>query len=181
MLLIYIFAIVMIFSAVPPLVSMTKKASEGAAMRHAIERAGGKFIPTHTFWYMGAIDSEKCDFHVIFDNIVISVKVISLFSSNTIINFIDESSYEICVLNPKKKNDSRMFDFKKKNKKKYNFTYSLPEQYSKLPKASVLLMNTPNPLKTFQTKNGQRQEIFVSDRTCEGELYRTHSFIQLFK
>lgn len=181
MLLLYIFAIVMIFSAVPYLISITKKASEGATMKRAIEQAGGKFIPTNSFWYMGSINKEKCDFHVVFDNRVISVKVISLFSQNTVINFIDELSYEICVFDPKKKNDSGLFNFKRKTKKKYNFSYALPEKYAKLPKASLILMNTPNPLKIFKTTNGERKEIFVSETAPEGEIYTTYSFIQLFK
>ena len=181
MLLIYIFIIVMIFSAVPPLILMTKKASEGATMKRAIERAGGKFIPTNSLWYMGSINKEKCDFHVVLDNKVISVKVISLFSSNTVINFIDESSYGICVLDPKKKNNPGIYSFKKKTKKKYDFSYALPEKYAKLPKASVLLMNTPNPLKIFKADDKGRHELSVSDRAPEGEIYTTYSFIQLFK
>ena len=180
MLLIYIFIIVMIFSLVPVIVNITKKASEGATMRHNIEKAGGIFIPTHTFWYMGAIDSKKCDFHVIYDKRVISVKVISFLYQNVSVNFIDDVSYEIGTVDRKKSGKSKN-KLRKKAKKPYDFRASLKNEYSSLPSARIILFNTPTPAKVTRVQNGITRDLNYSESTGEGELYNTYGFIRLFK
>ena len=181
MLFFYIFALVMIFSLVPVLIMMTKKASEGATMRRAIEQAGGKFIPAHTFWYVSTVEKSNCDFHVLYDGRIISVKVISVFSSRTFVNFVDKNTYEIKVLSKSESLNSPSVTYSKKKKKPYNFKYKLPEEYSKLPQARILLMNTPLPARITRTVDGERVDLGRGDRTGEGELYETHDFIELFK
>lgn len=181
MLLLYIFILVMIFSSVPLLVLITKKASEGATMRRAIEQAGGKFIPTHVFWYVGTVESEKCDFHVLYDGKIISAKVISLMSSRVFLNFIDKTSFEIKTFGKTESLNVTDVNYSKKKKKAYNFKYKLPEEYSKLPQARVVLMNAPLPAKITKTVNGERVELARGNNTGEGELYETHDFIELFR
>ena len=179
MLFLYIFALVMIFSSVPLLITVTKKASEGATMRRAVEQAGGKFIPTHIFWYVGTVEKSKCDFHVIYDGRVISVKVISLMSSRVFLNFIDKTSYEIKALGKTDSLNNPNVSYSKKKKKPYDFKYKLPEEYEKLPKARVILMNSPLPARI--TRGVERQDLKRGDSTGEGEPYETHDFIELFR
>lgn len=181
MLFLYIFVLVMIFSSVPLLITITKKASEGAAMRRAIEQAGGKFIPTHIFWYVSAPEKSKCDFHVLFDGRIISAKVISLMSSRVFLNFIDKCSYEIKALGKSESLNSPSVTYSKKKKKPYDFKYKLPEEYKALPQARVILMNAPLPARITRTKGGDRVELKRGDSTGEGELYETHDFIELFR
>ena len=181
MLLLYIFILVMIFSAVPLLISMTKKASEGATMKRAIEQRGGKFIPTHAIWYMGEVNSERCDFHVVFDNRVISVKVISLLSSNVLLNFIDKENYGIKTLSAKLTENKDSVIYENKKKKPYDFKHGLKPEYSKLPHASVILLNEPRPLRISRATDDGIIDLHTGDQTGEGELYTTHSFIELFK
>ena len=182
MLFLYIFVLVMLFSSVPMLFLLTKKASEGATMRRAIEQAGGKFIPTHTFWYVGSLEKDKCDFHVIYDKRVISVKVISLLSSRVFLNFVDKTSYEIKTF---KKGET--FSVKEgvkytlKKKKTFNFNYKRPEKFGKLPQARVLLMNHPLPARITKTVGTERVILSRGDNAGEGELYETHDFIELFR
>lgn len=181
MLLLYIFVLVMIFSSLPLLVTVTKKASEGATMRRAIEQAGGKFIPTHTFWYVGSVEKEKCDFHVLYDGRIISVKVISLMSSRVFLNFVDKSTYEIKTLGKTDSLSNPDVSYSKKKKKPYDFKYKLPSEYEKLPRARVILMNSPLPARITKTRGGERAELKRGDNTGEGELYETHDFIELFR
>ena len=181
MLLLYIFIIVMLFSSVPFLIAITKKASEGATMLRAIEQAGGKFIPTHTFWYLGAIEKSKCDFHVIYDGRIISAKVISLFSSRVFINFIDSTSYEIKTFGKNESVNVTKVNYLKKSKKAYDFKYKIPDEYKSLPHARVILLNNPIPSRITKTKDDSRIGISIGDNTGEGELYELHDFIGLFR
>ena len=181
MLLLYIFILVMIFSSVPLLILITKKASEGATMRRAIEQAGGKFIPARLFWYVGSLESAKCDFHVLYDGKIISAKVISLMSSRVFLNFVDKTSYEIKTFGKTDSLNVTGVDYAKKKKKAYDFKYKLPEEYKKLPQARVMLMNAPLPARISKTVNGERIILSRGDNTGEGELYETHDFIELFR
>ncbi len=181
MLLIYIFILVMIFSSVPLLITITKKASEGAAMRRAIEQAGGKFIPTHLFWYVGSVEKSKCDFHVLYDGRLISVKVISLLSSRVLLNFISPSEYEIKTVGKSESINDTNVTYNKKNKKPYDFKVGIPEELRSLPQARVILMNTPLPARITKTVNSQRTELSTGANTGEGELYELHDFIELFR
>lgn len=181
MLFLYIFALVMLFSSVPLLIIVTKKASEGATMRRAIEQAGGKFIPTRMFWYIGYLESPKCDFHVVYDGRIISAKVISLMSSRVFLNFIDKTSFEIKTLSKSESLNVTTVNYSKKKKKAYDFKYKLPEEYAKLPQARIMLMNAPLPAKITKTVNGERVTLVRGDNTGEGELYETHDFIELFR
>ena len=180
--LLYIFVLVMLFIFVPLLFLITKKASEGATMRRAIEKAGGKFIPTHKLWYLGSLENERCDFHVIYDKRVISVKVISLLSKRVFINFIDKTSYEIKTLGKTESFDAKGgAKYTKKTKNPFNFNYKRPAEYGKLPQARVLLMNQPLPARITKTVGAERVILSRGDNTGEGELYKTHDFIELFK
>lgn len=181
MLLLYIFILVMIFSCVPLLITVTKKASEGATMRRAIEQAGGKFIPTHLFWYVGAVEKTKCDFHVLYDGRLVSVKVISMLSSRVLLNFIDKETYEIKTLGKGASINEENITYSKKKKKPYDFKAGIPEEYKSLKQARVILMNTPVPARITKTVNGDRVNLSRGDNTGEGELYELHDFIELFR
>ncbi len=181
MLLLYIFVLVMIFSSLPLLITITKKGSEGAAMRRAIEQAGGKLIPTRTFWYVSDIGNPNCDFHVLYDGRIISVRVISLMSSRVFLNFVDKSTYEIKTFGKKDSLNTPNVNYTKKKKKPYNFKYKLPEEYRKLPQARVILLNTPLPAKITRSVGGERVELSRGSNTGEGEIYETHDFIELFR
>ena len=178
----YILAGILLFSCLPILFLITKKASEGATMRRAIEQAGGKFIPTHTFWYIGSVEKEKCDFHVIYDKRIISVKVISLLSSRVFINFVDKSTYEIKTFGRTEVfNVKEGVSYSLKKKKPYDFNYKRPDADAKLPQARVLLMNHPLPARITKTVGNERVILTRGNNTGEGELYETHDFIELFR
>ena len=181
MLLLYIFALVMIFSAVPVLISMTKKASAAAAMKRIIEKRGGKIIPVNPFWYVGSINGKNCDFHVVFDKRLISVKVVSFITANTLVDFIDETTYGIKTLRTEKGVNKDKVTYNKCKKKPYNFKYRIPEEYSKLPKARVILINEPYPARVTVSENGFYKDVHQGEALPEGELYKVNGFINLFK
>lgn len=181
MLLIYIFILVMIFSSVPLLITITKKASEGATMRRAIEQAGGKFIPTHLFWYVGTVEKASCDFHVLYDGRIISVKVVSLLSPRVFLSFKDSTSYEIKTFSKNESINEANVTYTKKNKRPYDFKKGLSEEYKSLPQAHVILLNTPLPARISRTVDGEKVALNCGDNTGEGELYEVHDFIELFR
>ena len=181
MLLLYIFIMVMIFSSAPMIIKITKKASHGATLKRSIEQAGGKFIPTNAFWYMGSIDGKKCDFHVVFDKRLISVKVIGLLASNTLISFVDKCSYEIKTLNSQSQVDKNSVSYSKKKKKPYDFKFGIPEEYKKLPQARIIMTTPPAPIRVSLTDGAGRTDISVGDKTPEGEYYTADAFAELFK
>lgn len=179
--LLFILVFVTTFSLLPALITVTRKASEGKLMRRDVEQAGGKFIPTHKLWYLGAIEKSKCDFHVVYDGRIISVKVISLFPQRTFLNFIDSTSYEIKILGKSDSINKTNVTYSKKSKKPYNFKYKIPDEYNSLPKARVILLNTPAPARITKTKNGVRVVLPAGESTGEGAVYKTGSFVSLFK
>ena len=150
-------------------------------MRRAIERAGGKFIPTHFFWYLGSVDKERCDFHVVYKNRVISVKVISLISSRVFLNFVDKSTYEIKTFGKTESFNDATKTYTKKKKKPYDFSFKRPKEYEKLPQARIILSNHPLPAKATKTVDGERVTLLRGANTGEGEFYRTSDFVKLFK
>lgn len=171
----------MIFSSAPLIVKITKKASEGTTLKRSIEQAGGKFIPTHTFWYMGSIDGRYCDFHVVFDGRLISVKVISLLSRGVMIRFIDKDSYGIKVVKSFDTVEEQSVSYKTKRKKPYDFKKGLKEPERSLPQAKIIMSNLPEPLMLSVMENGVPKRILCTDMTPEGEYYTSQSFIELFK
>ena len=154
---------------------MTKRASTAAALKRACEHAGCKFIPTTPFWYMGTVDSKRCDIHILKDQKVISVKIVGFFSSNTVFRIIDEKSYGI---NELKKNfsDPSCELCKTKPKTPYDFKYKLPDDWKSLPKAKIILISDPFPVKLYIND----EEAQIGDRCKEGELFDITSFLKLF-
>lgn len=181
MLLLYIFILVMIFSAIPLVGVMTKRASAAATMKRALEKQGCRVIPTRAFWYMGTVDGKKCDLHVYYDGRVISVKTVGFFTKNVILNFIDKTSYSIKELKGGKTYDPDKLRYKIKKKSPYDFSASLPDELSGKKHARVILVFDPFPLKITKTEGGISYDLEVGDETGEGELYTTASFIELFK
>ena len=178
----YILLIIVLFSTLPLVFLITKKASEGGALRRAVVKAGGTFIPTHRFWYLGSQEKAKCDFHVVYGKRIISVKVISLVAKRTFINFVNKTTYEIKVLGKSESfEDAEKRKFSVKKKKPYDFGFKRPENYGKLPQARVILLNHPLPAKVTKTVGAERITLSRGADTGEGELYKTNEFIKLFK
>ena len=171
----------MLFSTVPYIVAMTKKASAGAAMKRALEQMGCKFIPTNALWYMGSISGKKCDFYIIYDKKVIAVKVVSFIFANTFLRFIDSTTYAYAEIRNKSKVDASSVELKKHKKKAYDFKSSLPKSAEGLPMARVILITDPTPAQvTRETSDGTRV-LHPGDKTPEGDYHTKDSFIYLFK
>ena len=175
MLLLYIFLMVMLFSLIPYLKIITKRASAAAGMKRACEASGGKFVTTNPFWYIGLTDAKKCDAHILKDGRIISVKIIGFFSTNTVVDLRSAEEYATNIL--KKNFDDPSPELcKPKKKAPYDFSYKLPEEWKKLPKARIILVADPYPIKLYS----EGEEVKIGSQLSEGELYDVESFIKLF-
>ena len=182
MLALYLIFIVFVFSLIPLLFTLTKRGSACMAMKKAIEREGGKVVPTSSLWYVGNIAKQKCDLHIYFDGRVISVKIIGFYTKNIMLNFISPDSYSIKELHTFKTVKASEVVLNKKKKKPYDFRHGLSEEGKKLPQAKIILIADPYPLMvSVSTDGGERREINIGSSTPEGELYTVNSFIKLFK
>ncbi len=181
MLLLYIFILVMLFSSVPYLVAMTKKASAAATVKRALEQAGCKFIPVNPIWYMGSISGKYCDFYIIFDGRVIAVKMISFISSNVFLEFKDEKSFGIMTVRNKTELDASSVILKTCKKRAYNFKAKLPKEASGLPLAKVILINDPLPVRVTLNDDDRSSDVHPGDKLPEGEYHTINSFLYLFK
>lgn len=181
MLLLYIFILVMLFSSVPYLVAMTKKASAATAFKRALEQAGCKFIPVNPIWYMGSISGKNCDFYIIFDGRVIAVKIISFISSNVFLEFTDEKSYRIKTVRSKTELDASSVILKNCKKHAYDFKAKLPKEASGLPLAKVILINDPLPVRVTLKDDDRSADVHPGDKLPEGDYHTVDSFIYLFK
>ncbi|MBQ3017226.1 MAG: hypothetical protein IJD79_10640 [Clostridia bacterium] len=181
MLLLYIFVIVMLFSSVPYLVAMTKKASAAANIKRALEQAGCKFIPVNPIWYMGSISGKYCDFYIIFDGRVIAVKTVSFISSNVFIEFTDENNYGIKAVRSKTELNASSVILKNCKKRPYDFKSKLPKEATGLPLAKVILLNDPLPVKVTQKDEHRSVDVHPGDRLPEGDYHTIDSFLYLFK
>lgn len=181
MLLIYIFAIVLIFSLVPYVISMTKKASAAASMKRTLESRGCKIIPTGPLWYMGTVTGKKCDFYVIFDKRVIAVKIVTFISPNVFLQFIDKTSYALAEIKNKATVDKNSVTLKTHKKRAYDFKSKLPKMASGLPMAKVILVTEPHPLQITMKSNDSVRALHPGEKTPEGDYHTTDSFTYLFK
>lgn len=181
MLLLYIFIIVMLFSSVPYLVAMTKKASAAANIKRALEQAGCKFIPVNPIWYMGSISGKYFDFYIIFDSRVIAVKMISFISSNVFLEFINKKSYSVKTVKRKTEVDAASVILKTCKKRPYDFKSKLPKEAAGLPLAKIILINDPLPLKVTFKDEDRSVDVHPGDRLPEGDYHTTDSFLYLFK
>ena len=181
MLLLYIFILVMLFSSVPYLVSMTKKASAAANIKRALEQAGCKFIPVNPIWYMGSISGKNCDFYIIFDSKVIAVKMVSFISSNVFLEFVDKKSYRIKTVRSKTELDASSVILKTCKKRTYDFKSKLPKEAIGLPLAKVILINDPLPAMVTIADDNRSVVVHPGDRIPEGDYHTIDSFLYLFK
>lgn len=180
MLLLYIFILVMLFSSIPYIKAMTKKASNGATMRRMLEGRGVRFIPTNVFWYMGSVSGKRCDFVCIKDGRAIAVKVISFISSNVFLEFIDERHYGIKTVR-KEAVDKDSLVYKTAKKRPYDFESALPREAAGLPLAKVILVTEPIPSRITLRDGTASVDVHTGDNLPEGEYYTEESFIRLFR
>lgn len=181
MLLLYIFIIVMIFSSVPHVITLTRRAASMAAVRRVCERAGFRLKINTPLWYTGTIRGKKCSFQLISDDRIIAVKVIGFLSGNTLLNFIDHRSYSATTVKAKESTLPSPSSYKVYKKEPYDFKWRLSEEERRLPLARVILISDPYPIKiTCSSKDGFR-EIHPSDEIGEGEIHSIPSFTALFK
>ena len=170
----------MVFSLTPYVVTMTKKASICAAMRLDIEQKGGKFVPTSPLWYISSPKKEKCDFHVFYDDRVISAKILTFYSAKTVLNFIDKKNLEYATFTKKQNAESPDLKFTKIQKNPYDFKFKLPDEWKKLPHANVILIPYPFPEKITLSDGSFKKPLSVAYNTGEGELYSIEAFKNLF-
>ena len=178
MLLLYIFLLVLMFSSVPYLVLMVKRGRIAAEMRETLDRLGCRFNGRGV-WYMGGIDGRRAEFAVLYDNRVISVKVIGFLSAGTAVHLESETSYLIRKLKPSE-SDAPLSEYKRHRKKPYDFTAPIPREWSGLPTAKVILVMDPYPEKLTRPAPNGEKKVSIGDSIGEGELYDARSFLKLF-
>jgi hypothetical protein len=179
MLLLYIFIMVLMFSSVPYLVLMVKRGRTAAHMRQTFDRLGCEFHGKG-IWYMGGIDGKRADFCVVFDEHVISVKVIGFLSAGTAVHFESATSYLTRNLKPSE-SDAPLQSYKKHKKKPYDFSAPIPSHLSGLPVAKVVLIMDPYPEKLTRPTPSGAKKLNIRESTGEGELYDVASFLKLFE
>ena len=180
MLLLYIFILVMIFSAVPYVKITAGKAKRGGELCRRLKAEGCRFIPLTPLWYIGSPSGKHADFVVIYGGRAIAVKVIGFATANTLFEFIDSTHYAIATVKGKSAELDKV-RFAEKKKKPYDFTSKLPKEAAGLPLAKVILLNSPHPISIKLKDKNSSLDINPGDKLPEGEFYTETSFIGLFK
>lgn len=113
-------------------------------LKNACKKCGAALIPTHTFWFFGGRKGRTCDFHVVTEKEVISVKLFQMLRHSSSLHFTESGEYfcEHCIIMLFGRfGGSHSITTKTKPKvlPYYDFSFKLPD--SDKPQRKLLLIN----------------------------------------
>lgn len=176
--LLYLFLIILIFSALPAFVILTKRYAAIATVISKLKIKGYTVKKNRKLWFTSGLEKAACELQFIGKNSVFSVKVIGFYSRKVLLNFISDEKYSILegAPKPKKENDG----FAVKEKPKYDFSAGLTEEELKKNRRNIILMAERVPEKITSGDGNAKRRVRIGDSTAEGEIYDCFNFIKLF-
>ena len=174
----YLFLIILIFSALPALVILTKRYAAISTIIAKLKLKGYTVKKNRRLWFTSGLDKEACELQFIGKNSVFSVKVIGFYSRKILLNFISETQYSIIDGTPNAKKENEGFTVK--DKPKYNFSAGLTDEELKKNRRNIILMAERVPGKITSGSGGAKHRIRIGDSTGEGEIYDCFNFLKLF-
>jgi hypothetical protein len=175
----YIFLIILIFSALPVPVILMKRYAALSTVISKLKAKGFTLKTNRKLWFASGLNKEACELQFIGKSSVFSVKVIGFYSRKVLLNFISDRKYSILesgAPNPKKKNEG----FTQKEKPKYDFSAGLTEEDSQKSRRNIILMAERVPLKITSGEGNLKHRVRIGDSTGEGEIYDCFNFLKLF-
>lgn len=157
-------------------------------LKSACKKSGRTMIGTRKLWIFGKRKGTTCDFHVISDDEVISVKLFEMLRKTSSVYFIQGEEYYcehrvIHVVSRIGTGLSYSFKTKPKPLPKYDYDFALPSEHKSKKRKRVLLINPAcNGYYNFKRNNPQMDvQADVGDLIGEGELYAQSGFIRYLK
>lgn len=174
----YLFLIILIFSALPAIVILTKRYAAISTIIAKLKIKGYTTKKNRKLWFTSGLDKKDCELQIIGEKCVFSVKIIGFYSRKIMLNFISDAQYSIIdgAPNPKKENEG----FSIKDKPKYDFTAGLTDEELKKNKRNIILMAERVPTKITGGEGNAKHRIRIGDSTGEGEVYDYFNFLKLF-
>ena len=176
--LLYLLLIMLIFSALPALVILTKRYAAISTIIVKLQGKGYTVKKNTRLWFTSGIGREACELHFIGKKCVYSVKIIGFCSRKVLLNFISDTKYSILegAPNPKKENDG----FKIKEKPKYDFSAGLSDEELKKSRRNIILIAERVPLKITSGEGNAKKRVRIGDSAAEGDVYDCFNFLKLF-
>ena len=157
-------------------------------LKSACKKTGRVLISTRKFSVFGKRKHTKCDFHIISDKEVISVKLFEMLRKTSSVYFIQGEEYycEHRVFHIVSRIGTGLsYSFKTKPKPlpKYDYDFALPEEHFSKKRKKVLLINPAcHGYYSYKRNNPQLDvQADIGDLIGEGELYAQSGFIRYLK
>ena len=181
-------AIALIVIGMPYVRCFFKRLRLRRKLRRACKKVGYTIVPTHKVWFLGTRKKEMCDFHLVSQNEVISVKLFQMLRRTSSVYFIQGEEFycEHKVFHIVSRFGGGLsFSFKTKPKElpKYDYSFGFMPEWSDKAHKKVLLINPAcSGYYNYKRNNPQLDvQADIGDLIGQGQLYAQSGLIRYLK
>lgn len=173
----YFAMVIIILLLVPVFRFLCKRLSALIAIRKVCKQHGYRYVSVNRFVLFSGMKRKNCDFYIISDRSIYSVKIAGMFCKGSCINFINETTYAVKIVLLRFASSYHSILFKEKTKSPFDFKYRYPE-YAYDRVFVPILLYCPVAMRITKTSGTATRQVGNGDDIDECVFYTKSGFIK---